>query len=473
MTPAKDLRVHFELRKTRPLAPRPACARVFELEGQAGLVDASGALWPVDLGDSGLRAGTCGRMLLSFFRPDGASVSKYDDAGFVCRVVEVREDVPRAQGATWSLAGLPAPGPADALAAVRARAAGNAAREGMGAGTLFLESAASKRARLVRARNRALARARDFFEGRGFLHCDTPTLTPSGGVETYLDAFTTHYVDHRGGMIALQLPTSPEFALKKLLVEGHARVFQLARAYRNGGELSRWHEPEFTMLEWYRSGAALEDVMEDTRRLVFALADALGSTRFGAHAAEHPWPAFRVEDLFRDRAGLELRDLQEAGSFARAACDVSPSARPDDDWDTTFHKVFLDLIEPFLATLPACFVTAFPMQMAALARKETGTPFADRFEAYLFGIEICNGYQELTDAAELLGRFAGTAGRRGEDVARDPIFEGAMAYGLPPCAGNALGFERVVGLLLGLDGLASLLPLPFLSQFPRGWVAAE
>ncbi len=463
------LREHHELRKTVPLAPRRACARVFEIEDTPGLVDGSGALWPVVLSPGvELVPGEVVVARLSSFRPDGSGVSKYDDSGFVCSVEAVEERVPRLS--PWPVHGVPPPGPgvtAEILAAIadRARVLGlNRLPE-----TRFLASHAARRASRVRARNQALVRARNFFERRGFLACETPSLVPSGGVETYLSVFRTEYVDHRGHVVPLQLPTSPEFALKKLLCEGHPRVFQIARAFRNGGELSRWHEPEFLMLEWYRSAESMAAVMDDTRALVEALRDALG----GARPLPDSWPVFRVDALVREHAGLDLSALQEPAAFRAAARASCASVNERDDWNDVFCKIFMEKVEPVLAKAQACFVTGYPEQMAALARREPGgAPFAERFEAYLFGVEICNGYQELTDSRELMSRFAATAAAR-PDVSRDPVFESAMAHGLPPCTGNALGLDRVVALLLGLDGISALYSTPFLSQFPAGAVAED
>jgi|GEM_PF-61161 len=476
-----ELRMHYELRKTRSLVPREACARVFSLDDRWGLVDASGALWPVEFSTSaqsdGVASGDVIRAQISFLRPGGGEasrVSKYEDTGFLCAVGRIAERVVRTTDTPWPLEGIPAPGPADVMHAVQQRNEWLA--RGEPDGTWYLDSGAGKRATLIRARGLALERTRAFFERRGFLSCETPSLVPSGGVETYLSAFETTYEDHRGARIPLSLPTSPEFALKKLLVEGHDRVFQLARAFRNRGELARWHEPEFIMLEWYRRGATLDDLQRDTRALVDAIATTVGSLRTLPLASE-AWPTYTVEELFRARAGIELRRVQDVVAFraaAKASTAVVSPVGENDDWDTVFHKVFLDAVEPFLGTLAACFVVNFPVQMAALAQATPDGPFALRFEAYLFGVEICNGYQELTDAQEAQRRFSAVEGLRGTgETRRDVVFEGALRFGLPPCAGNALGIDRVTALLLDIPSLSSLYCTPFLSQFPRGAVASD
>lgn len=448
------------------------------MEGAPGLVDGSGALWPVEaVGGVSLEAGAVGVFQLRFFRPDGGNVSKYDDSGFVCEVLAV-ESVTHRQGA-WPVEGIAPPGPCDMVemtSAIAAHADALVTSEWLG--TRFLSSSPARRALPVRMRNLALSRARSFFESRGFLHCETPSLVPSGGVESYLDVFSTTYIDHRGGAVSLSLPTSPEFALKKLMCEGHSSVFQIARAFRNGGELSRWHEPEFFMLEWYRQAAPLEAMMVDTQECVIALGEALGCRR----SLPSQWPSFRVDALMKSCAGLDLEALQDVEAFRVAARLVCSSVVPSDDWNDIFCKVFMERVEPELARHGACFVTHYPLQMGALARREggvegSGKPFVERFEAYLFGVEICNGYCELTDPSELKRRFdAVVASRQAgskQQVARDVVFEDVMSYGLPPCSGNALGLDRVAALLMGLDSIAPLYCVPFLSQFPKGAVAKD
>jgi lysyl-tRNA synthetase class 2 len=184
--------------------------------------------------------------------------------------------------------------------------------------TLFFPSPTALRLEPLRNKNRAWDRTKQFFTNRGFVCIETPTLVPSGGVETYLHPFATIYQDHQGRSWPLQLPTSPEFALKKVLSETLlSKVFQLSRAYRNHGELSKHHEPEFVMLEWYRTHASLHDLREDTQKLVGTLAQTLGHSALNLPST--PWPVFRVDTLFQNLMGLSLEKLQETPLFYQAA----------------------------------------------------------------------------------------------------------------------------------------------------------
>lgn len=299
---------------------------------------------------------------------------------------------------------------------------------------------------------------------------ETPTLVPSGGVEAYVSSFHTQYRDVRGQSWLLTLPTSPEFALKKLLAEGHSKIFQLSRAYRNNGELARWHEPEFCMLEWYRAGGTLSDVIQDTIDFVLFLEAGLSITP----KLPRIWNRYTVRDLFKTHCKIDLSEVQSENDFRAAALLICNSITSKDDWDSVFCKLFMEKIEPHLKSEQACIVTEYPRRMGALARVALDTSYVERFEAYLHGVEICNGYYELTDTVDLSQRFENISQNRGDiEVKRDHVFEDTMKFGLPPCSGNALGIDRVIAILSGVASIAKLMPIPFLSQFPKNTVAPE
>ena len=453
-----NLRTLFELRKTAPLTQRRTIARLFKAQEKWGLADASGLLWPLELSPNLVLPESESILVFtsSFFRPDAKSMSKYNDFGYLLKIENILEWVDK--NAAWPNAVIPCPVPPQERFEYCKELAD----------TRYFPSPA--RARLLGIEKRTLSceRARSFFQNRGFVCMETPSLVPSGGVETYLNTFSTEYRDHRGQSWKLAMPTSPEFALKKLLAEGHEKIFQFSRSFRNNGELSAHHEPEFLMAEWYRTGGTLENMMHDTQKLVAELARVLGSP----WQSEHSWPVFRVDELFAKYAAIDLATVQGRDDFYKVAKLKSTSVVESDDWDALFYKVFFECIEPFLKTQRACFVSYYPVQMGALAKLENGNPFVLRFEGYLEGVEICNGYDELTDSEELQRRFLQTQALR-TDISRDDVFEKTMAYGLPPCSGNALGLDRVIALLAGYPEISNLYAVPFLSQFPAGTVAPD
>ncbi len=322
----------------------------------------------------------------------------------------------------------------------------------------FVHPTLSKRIKSLKQRSKAITFTRKFFEKQNFFYAETPTLVRSGGMESYLHTFQTEYHDFQGRSWTFELPTSPEFALKKLLAEGFPNVFQVARSFRNHGEKSDLHEPEFFMLEWYRAGGVLEDILQDTQEFVSLLAKYLKSTK----SIPTNWPQYSVKDLFLTHLNLNLDQLQETKDFYEQSKIHSVSLRETDSWDDIFCKLFMEKIEPFLKEQTACFVTDYPSQMGALAQLHPENPlYVQRAEAYLFGVEISNGYQELVEAVEFEARLAATQAKRNGQIKHDFEFENAMKFGLPPCAGNALGLDRVIALLLGHDNIQKLLLFPF------------
>jgi lysyl-tRNA synthetase class 2 len=304
-----------------------------------------------------------------------------------------------------------------------------------------------RRRRGVAVRERVEDGVRAFFRARGFREVRTPALVPCPGMEPHLQPF-------RVGS-AGWLHTSPEFAMKALLVGGLERIFQLAPVYRDEPSAPT-HRREFTMLEWYRAWAGLAEILEDTERLVAALAEAVhGAPRIPWQGrtidVAPPWPRLAVRALFVEHAGVDLvRD--DLG----AACDrLGLTRAADDSWDDLYFRIWLANIEPRLPAERAVFVTGYPASQAALAVVETaddGSRWARRFEAYAGGLELGNAFEELTDPVEQRRRFEADQALRvrltGE--AGPPLpeaFLAALEEGMPPAGGIAVGVDRLAMLL--------------------------
>ena len=318
------------------------------------------------------------------------------------------------------------------------------------------------RARLTRA-------TRDFFAARDFLEVETPALQVSPGLEPHLSAFGTELVsaDRQSGR-PLYLHTSPEFAMKKLLAAGLPRIFQLAHVFRNG-ERAATHHPEFTMLEWYREGA-YENVMADTGALLTALAAETGRVEVSwkgiACDLSLPPERLTVADAFARHTGIDL--LKSAGdveALAREAVRIGARAAEGDRWDDLALRILAERIEPHLGAGRPTFLVEYPAEMAALARLKPGDPrVAERAELYICGLEIANGFGELTDATEQRRRFEADMALKerlyGTRYPIDEDFLAALAHGLPDCTGMALGFDRLVMLLAGAARIEDVLWLP-------------
>jgi len=292
--------------------------------------------------------------------------------------------------------------------------------------------------RVLELRAALLAAIRHFFEERDFVEVETPALVPSPGLDAHLAAFEV-----RGpkGDSAGWLATSPEYQMKRLLCAGAQRIFQLCRSYRSE-EHGRHHEREFTMLEWYRAHATSDDVIRDTEELLAFLADALAEKR-GQSPLSGPWQRVSVEQALRAHANVEIGAL------------IADEER--------FFRVWAEEVQPHLGSERPVVVTDWPPSMASLARlKPNG--MADRFEAFFQGVELCNGFGELTDAEEQRRRFERDQAQR--EAAGAPVYPVDRRFledlnrGMPESGGNALGVDRLLMLLVGADSIQAVMPFP-------------
>ena len=303
---------------------------------------------------------------------------------------------------------------------------------------------------------RFLGDVRGFFESRGFIEAQTPTLVPSPGTEPFLDPFRTSW---RFGSSSreLFLPTSPEFHLKKMLARGWTRIFEIKSCFRNE-ELSEHHQPEFSMLEWYRAYADLDAIAGDVEALLIHLARKNGGG--DPPVLKHVTMADLFADAF-DGFRLHPRTTREelAGLAAQAGIAISAS----DSWDDVFFRLFLERLEPALGKNGPVLVGGYPPSQAALARiDERG--WADRFEVYWKGLELANAFHELNHPLENERRFAKDAeGKRvlgKEPVPEDKALLKSMRFGMPPSGGIALGLDRLFMVLYGVDSIAETRAFP-------------
>lgn len=308
----------------------------------------------------------------------------------------------------------------------------------------------------LRARSLILDRIRSFFRARGFLEVDPPIAVPYPNIDP--NVFPVTLADAAGKESKRFLHTSPELSLKKLLAAGSGNLFYLGKVFRDR-EGSPLHHPEFTMLEWYRVGEPAESVMGDVEALARELAREVGGReevrRGGATVSlSGKWERRELSDAFRSLLGAPMGD----GKALRAAL-ACKGLRPGDEdrWEDLFFRSCIDVIEPAL-TGGAVFLTGFPSALAAMAKRRVGDEaVCERFEGFLCGVEIVNGYEELTDPREQEERLLELAARHrrqtGVDLPVDPDFLDALRRGLPPCSGAALGIDRLAMILLGKESI--------------------
>jgi lysyl-tRNA synthetase class 2 len=326
---------------------------------------------------------------------------------------------------------------------------------------------------LLLARGRIREAVRGYFAENRFTEVECGALQISPGNEAHLHGFATERIGTDDARRRLYLHTSPEFACKKLLAAGETRIFTLAQVYRNR-ERGPLHAPEFTMLEWYRAGEPYEAAIEDCVNIVRLAAEAAGTTqlRYRNRQADVGKPPERigVADAFRDYATIDLlATLASDGApnrdtFARAAVAAGVKTAADDSWSDIFSRVLTERIEPHLGIGQITILDRYPRIEAALARATPDDPrLAERFELYCCGVELANGFGELTDAGEQRRRFEAEMDEKqrvyGERYPIDEDFLAALAH-MPEASGVALGFDRLVMLATGAPHIDSVMWTP-------------
>jgi len=332
------------------------------------------------------------------------------------------------------------------------------------------------RRRDLMARRAAIVRKiREFFWERGFEEAETPLMVRRPGMEPHLDPFKTVLTGQPSeGRAAptegMYLITSPEYALKKMLVAGYEKIFQLGKSFRNRETAGALHNPEFTMLEWYRAYADYSDIMKDTEEMVNFLAREMcggALVKYGGREVDTktPWPRVRVKDLFKEYAGVDEETLLDAELLRAAAGKKGYKVGPDTPYEDLFYLIFMNEIEPRLGMDKPVIVFDYPLQLGALAKRSEAYPrYAERFEVYIAGVELCNAYTELNDPVEQESRLKAEREKRigmGKDnYPVDQSFIGALKFGMPPSGGNALGADRLAMILTGTEDINDIMLFP-------------
>ena len=319
----------------------------------------------------------------------------------------------------------------------------------------------------IELRARANGAVRAFFAERGYLEVETPRFVLSPDIEPTLSHLETAVTDMTGKVYKGALITSPEYALKKIVSPETPRIFELARVFRNREPLDRWHNPEFTMLEWYQLGTGLSEGMRETTALI----DHMMRTVSGASAvrvggtfmctAPDRWETVSVETLFQRHAGIPSLANPMRETYQSALRAHGLHWEETDTISDLFQRVFINLVQPHLDAADHPIIVAYyPRHEATLARiNDRG--FAERFEVYIGGVELCNGYGELTDPAEQRKRFVEEQRERqrlGKTLF--PIDEEllrALQKIHEPLFGNAIGLDRVIMLAAGLSSIDDVL----------------
>lgn len=329
---------------------------------------------------------------------------------------------------------------------------------------------------VLRWRADMLRQTRAFFDHRGYWEVDTPLLSEEIVIDAWLEPFACAWLPDANDWQTSApswryLQTSPEFAMKRLLASGAEAIYQLGKVFRNG-ESGRKHNPEFTMLEWYRVGddhlAQMQGVEQFVRSMI---ADSsIACDRARGILSQGAFCRWAYDDAFQEYVGLRplTASMEDIRAQATQRQMVPPPGLADDDRDGWLNWLLAELVEPHLGRDVPVFLCDFPSSQAALAKthcRADGIEVSHRFELYIDGVEFCNGYHELTDPAILRERMVEQSRLRSDAGLRSLPMESrllaAMEAGLPESAGVALGFDRLLMFILGTDTIDNVIPFPF------------
>ena len=327
----------------------------------------------------------------------------------------------------------------------------------------------------LRKRAKIKSAIRHFFEDELFIEVDTPCLQVSPGLEPHIMALSTELTEPLTNVKRrFYLHTSPEFAMKKLLTAGMTRIYQFAHVWRDA-ERSVLHNPEFTMLEWYRAHQSYEQLMVDCRSLLARVCKAAGVSCLsrGERRCDPHCPPKRlsVPEAFFQYCDIDLLATApnpaapERNLLAMEAKRIGLFVSDNDSWEDIFFRIMLERIEPHLGDEVPLILYDYPVSLAALARPNPKDPrLAERFELYVCGVELANAFGELTDAAEQRRRFQADMDLKerlyGVRYPIDEDFLAALSFGMPECCGIALGFDRLAMLVSGAEKLEDVLWAP-------------
>ncbi len=321
----------------------------------------------------------------------------------------------------------------------------------------------------LKLRARIITAVRAFFNQRDFIEVTTPSLAPSADPALHLESFKTQLHCLNGATHDLFLPTSPEFHMKRILSAGLDKIYQICSFYRNG-EITQLHNPEFCGLEWYQVGVSYQECMDHTEQLLRTVAmEVLPDLKVPRDGQEYDLdPAFSrmsVHQALCELGQIDMPERFEEQKTRQALIAAGIKLADDDSFDDMINRAMIERVEPALIGRGPVFLYDYPAQMAALARLRPEYPWlAERFELYIAGLELCNGYGELTDADQQRRRFEAQIEQRRKldkaPVEIDQAFLGALRSGLPQCSGCALGIDRLVMLLVNKPSIAQVIAFP-------------
>ena len=328
----------------------------------------------------------------------------------------------------------------------------------------------TKNKKLLYTRAAIIRGIREFFWNADFLEVETPQLLHMPGQEPYLSPMKLSVLDERGAAHDVYLHTSPEYTMKKMLAAGFGDIFSICKTFRNKESFGGTHNPEFTMIEWYRVGGTMYDLMDDVEQLYEALLSMLKKQETGSGKLDFNFQRLSMKEVWKSTIDVNLNDHLTQPSMLALCKQRGYNIANDETYENIFYKIFLNEIEPNIFNPHSnIIVHHFPAPMAALAKLSDAHPgYAERFEVYVNGMEIANAFTELTDVDEQLQRLQEeqTLRKKLRKDVYDIDMDFVEAVGkMPACAGIALGVDRLVQVLLGVEDIDDVLVLPMSKMF--------
>lgn len=322
---------------------------------------------------------------------------------------------------------------------------------------------------------------RAYFKGEGFHEVETPLLLPTPSTEPFLEVFKTELVDDRGSRWDGFLPSSPEFAMKKLLAAGSGSIFTITKSFRNGEGRSSRHNPEFTILEWYAANGDYWTVAEQFQELMLRILEtvqadnhrsggALLSYQGKEYSLKEPWERISVADAFEKYAGIDTETMLDEARLKEMGKGKGYTVSESTTWEEIWNQIIANEIEPQLGVTGPTILYDYPASQAALSRKKADDPrFAERFEVFLAGMELGNCFTELTDWKEQEARCLADLAERKKlgrtEFPMDTDFITALKMGMPPTGGIAVGVDRLAALFADVPSIKDVLFFPAEEMF--------
>jgi lysyl-tRNA synthetase class 2 len=314
--------------------------------------------------------------------------------------------------------------------------------------------------KILKIREQIIDAIRQFFKSQDFTEVETPLLVPYPDPSPFNEVFEVSPVLEKRAF----LTPSPEFFMKKLLASGSGNIFQICKAFRDSPELSPLHNPEFTILEWYRINADYTHIMTDCENLLNFISQTTPISPTHLISLTSPWLRLSIKESFQKYADVNLDEFLDFKKARQICQKKGYQVSENSTWEQLYHQIFLNEVELKLPKEKPLILYDYPAPLAALARlKPTDPRYAERFEFYLAGLEIGNGYSELTDPQEQEKRLKQDVEIRKSLGMRlfpyDKYFVAAVKN-LPPCGGIAVGVDRLIMALTGAKIISEVLPFP-------------